>query len=1279
MLVWRNRWLYTHCWIVASSLLGLSSCTETEWLGTHESSIIGGENTDILTHPWQVSLRSNGVHECGGSIVAPSWVVTAASCVLGFSPEQLQITAGGTGRHEQVHLRSIVEIHVHTGFVHPFLGNDIAMLHLSSPLKLSLTELEAIRIADSSTESLIRPGVIAQLTGWGDTTEGGLPADTLKVIQIPIVANEIARNIYQNLTPPITITDEMLAAGMIVGKNACRGDGGGPLTVPGPTDKRVLVGVLSFGNCSASGMVPDIFTRVSVFASWIKAFTDRPNPLYKILPSPRQQNAEFGSSVAISGDLALVGVPDYAPMLSRTGAMFVFDISNPNDIIQIAKLLPEDPQPGELFGTSVAIDGNIAVVGAPGGLNFDELPPIEVPSTVYVFDISNPNDIIQIAKLPQPKGFREDFGASVAISGNAVLVGASREDNENGFLAGAAYLFDIRHPNQINPPTRLLAEDGEEEDHFGTSVALHGNIALIGTPRDNNQNGLGAGSVYRFDVSNSNAITQTKLLAQGGQSNEEFGSSIALNGKIALVGAPASPSEELTTGTAYVFDIRSPNNITQIAKLLPDSDTVGSHFGFSVALSDTFALVGAPKDNAGSAYVFDVRFENAIKRIDKLFATDDDDPLPLFGFSVALSGNQVLVGAPHEGDRGDQFRAGAAYVTNIDIPMIAIAQPKQLATIQGDLTIEVNVQNEDSLVTLLLPDGESVELTPPFRHVWDSTKGENGGATITATLHDAQGQTLATSEVDVIILNDAAVCASGLATELPRRITGGPGISSSLEIDESAIIGKIAISMDITIQDADGLHAVLIAPSGDAIVVFQGLHAEENISIRNLSVGEFVGQNAQGTWRLSIVDDPFGPRTGSLVAWSLAISCAELCEQTITATDTPISIPVPVFNSPDFQPGEMAASLDVPDLGPVNIMTLSLDIDHPTQHALRVKLISPSGSERWVHNWSPVRDSGSYGVSGSYNVNSLADDEGSNVASLAGEDSQGPWRLQIADFGQERIEEGSLLSWSLSFVSECPTTSSLTPPVLVPLSLSTTAAPGVEVSFAGSDRIVDSNPPTSERIRYRIYRLAGGTDEQTVNLADLAQWKILDPSLYGLTILRDEDQNRWGWRYRDRSSEIVNQLSAGEPVRYSYVVTAYFGEPEAPKEESSPSNVVSIDIGMQPTVSSWAVNEGGDIINDCSAVPIEIDTLWADEYCLQVQEARIRCKHCPPPLGQAHYSWCGENSWKTITDAPFTLDLSRLDCRRPLKLSIWVRNDQGQVSHQTTSGVIRKGGRKKGK
>ena len=367
---------------------------------------------------------------------------------------------------------------------------------------------------------------------------------------------------------------------------------------------------------------------------------------------------DFGYSVALDGDTALVGAyRDDVGANSDQGSAYVFTRSG-STWTQQAKLTAGDGAASDYFGYSVALDGDTALVGAvsDGALNIN-------PSSAYVFTRSG-NTWTQQAKLVAGDGASNDyFGASVALDGNTALVGAIYDDVGVNGDQGSAYVF-TRSGSTWTQQAKLVAGDGAIIDHFGFSVTLDGDTALVGAIYDTVGVNSDQGSAYVFTRSGATWTQQAKLVAGDGAAGDTFGNSVALDGDTALVGVCRDDvGANSDQGSAYVFT-RSGSTWTQQAKLTAGDGAEGDFFGSSVALDGDTTLVGANYDDVssssqGSAYVFTRSGSTWIQQA-KVTA-GDATARALLGWSVALDGDTALVGA-YADDVGAISDQGSAYV-----------------------------------------------------------------------------------------------------------------------------------------------------------------------------------------------------------------------------------------------------------------------------------------------------------------------------------------------------------------------------------------------------------------------------------------------------------------------------------------------------------------------------------------------------------------------------------------------------------------------------------------
>ncbi len=376
----------------------------------------------------------------------------------------------------------------------------------------------------------------------------------------------------------------------------------------------------------------------------LPARADLGDQLFKLLPSDGVTRGDFGATVAIYGDTAIIGLHNSDDDTPRTTLAYLFDVTTGQ---QLALLTPDDGVRTSMFGSSVALNEQIAIVGVP--LTSDNG---ENSGAAYVFDVGTGEQIAKL--LPDDGAAHSWFGTDVAIGDGVVLIGAFA-DSGNGTGSGSAYLFDIGTGEQIG---KLFAEDGEDNDEFGGAVALNGQIAYIGTRRDDDL-GTTSGSVYVFDIGTGEQIG--KLLADDGDEFSGFGNDVAVSGNIIVVGSDSDDDRGTSTGSAYVFDATTQN---QLFKLMPFDAAQQEQFGFAVAIEGRIALISARRDTqnghrAGAAYLFDV---TTGAQVDK-FVPDDGAEGDQFGAAAAMHAGIAVLGAPSDDDLG--VSSGSAYVFDV--------------------------------------------------------------------------------------------------------------------------------------------------------------------------------------------------------------------------------------------------------------------------------------------------------------------------------------------------------------------------------------------------------------------------------------------------------------------------------------------------------------------------------------------------------------------------------------------------------------------------------------
>lgn len=308
----------------------------------------------------------------------------------------------------------------------------------------------------------------------------------------------------------------------------------------------------------------------------------------------------FGYSVDIDCDLLIAGSTIH-PVATREGAAYVYRRQADGTWAEEAILLAPDGAYSDYFGCAVAIDGDLAVVGA-------FLADSSGPSAGAAYVFSYDGGSWSVKQQLSPDEATLKFGASVAVAGDTILVGSPR-DNLNGISAGGAYVFGP-DGGAWTQQARLVPGDIQAYDYFGYAVDLDhtGCQAVIGAIFDDSA-APNAGAAYVFARDEGDWSLSEQLLPSGDEAWQKFGSSVSIDGDKAAIGAYGYPD---SAGHGYIYEATEGGWVESV-KLVSSNGTDGARVGYAAAISGTRAVLGAPwqqPDGAasteGSGYLYDL-------------------------------------------------------------------------------------------------------------------------------------------------------------------------------------------------------------------------------------------------------------------------------------------------------------------------------------------------------------------------------------------------------------------------------------------------------------------------------------------------------------------------------------------------------------------------------------------------------------------------------------------------------------------------------------------------
>lgn len=446
---------------------------------------------------------------------------------------------------------------------------------------------------------------------------------------------------------------------------------------------------------------------------------------------------------------------------------------------RIRTLRATDQEAGAQFGAAVAISGIYALIGAPQ--DDDNM------GSAYVFDVNTGKQVLKI--LSTSAEMFADFGQSVALEGNIALVGARQDDTPNGpTLADAGSVSFYRIDYKAKTATLISTEaaaDTAVGDEFGTSVALSGGLALIGAPG----HAADAGAAYLYNAATAEELD--KWQAADAASGDRFGTALDIHGDRALIGAPGKIVLGVSTGAAYEFDVTT---LTQLARYVHPDPHNGDRTGEAVAISQRTLIIGAP-GVAGIGSIYVVCQGDLIDELFMPYLQPGDE----FGAGLAFAGNTLVAAAPGT-NQPDGWSGGAAYLfPALSLPVQGavaqtLAKTKDSAPGTADATLKSfslfhsGASHSSLLLANLTGKGAPVGKTLALHADWNEV------LTLRARTGDVIGPLTITSITQPVPVT---------TTDIRFLVKGkGTGITSA---NDQAIIRDDGTSLNIAVREGDAI------------------------------------------------------------------------------------------------------------------------------------------------------------------------------------------------------------------------------------------------------------------------------------------------------------------------------------------------------------------------------------------------------------------------------------------------------------------------------------------
>lgn len=403
------------------------------------------------------------------------------------------------------------------------------------------------------------------------------------------------------------------------------------------------------------GMIALVLVSIGCPVAWARDFTETAD-----LPGFVAEYSYFGTTCALDGDWLFVLSPYYSNAL---GGGYVYHHDGTEWVRRTLFLAP-DGRSYDHFGWSASLLGDVLVVGAP----FSNPDGAADAGTAYMFRRMGEDWVFEQRIQASDRLPLDIFGTAVSAGDDVVLIGAPRED-EVASNAGAAYAFrfDGSSWQQEQKFTPSQPQSGLE---FGESVALDGDVAVVGAQRQHVGSASEAGAVYVYRFDGTHWAEEQMLTASDPSDEAGFGSHVSVDGDFIFIGAQRDSAAALRSGATYVFEYDGAAWI-EVQKLVASDGDVLTFFGERIDVQGDIALIAAPNDHeagfrAGAVYAFEHDGSAWVET--QKFTGSDTLAEDTFGLGLALSNHRAAVGALFH-DKNGRTDVGAAYTFEAPWPI----------------------------------------------------------------------------------------------------------------------------------------------------------------------------------------------------------------------------------------------------------------------------------------------------------------------------------------------------------------------------------------------------------------------------------------------------------------------------------------------------------------------------------------------------------------------------------------------------------------------------------